>query len=100
MAANGGGTVLLTSGMPFLDYRYTSLSLGKAALRAAATMLAQRYGPAGIHVAIVTIAGPVAPGTAYDPDDIADVYWQLHTEPRDSWRQEVIHGPVEIPDLP
>jgi NAD(P)-dependent dehydrogenase (short-subunit alcohol dehydrogenase family) len=98
MAANGGGSFLVTGGMPLPDYRYTSLSLGKAALRAAATMLAQRYGPSGIHVATVTIAGPVAPGTPFDPDDIANHYWQLHTEPRDSWRHEVVHGPVEIPE--
>ena len=98
MAAHGGGSFLITGGMPLPDYRYTSLSLGKAALRAAATMLAQQHGPSGIHVATVTIAGPVAPGTPFDPDDIADHYWQLHTEPRDAWRHEVVHGPVEIPE--
>lgn len=94
MAAHGGGSFLITGGMPLPDHHYTSLSLGKAALRAAATMLAQQYGPSGIHVATVTIAGPVAPGTPFDPDDIADHYWQLHTEPRDSWRHEVVHGSV------
>jgi NAD(P)-dependent dehydrogenase (short-subunit alcohol dehydrogenase family) len=98
MAAAGGGSFLVTGGMPVPDHRYTSLSLGKAALRAATTVLSQHYGPTGIHVATVTIAGPVAPGGPYDPDDIADHYWRLHTEPATSWRHEVVHGPVEIPD--
>jgi hypothetical protein len=33
----------------------------------------------------------VEPGTAYDPDDIAEHYWRLHTQPRGQWEREVLH---------
>ncbi|MFI0421093.1 hypothetical protein [Spongiactinospora sp. 9N601] len=49
-------------------------------------------GPSGVHAASVTIAGPVAPGTAFDPDDIAGHYWRPHTQPRGQWQHEVVHG--------
>ncbi|MEV0615861.1 SDR family NAD(P)-dependent oxidoreductase [Nonomuraea sp. NPDC050404] len=91
MARRGSGTFLLTGGMPEPKARYVSLSLGKAGVRALVAMLAEEYGPSGVHVAGVTVAGTVAPGTAFDPDDIAEHYWRLHTQPRDQWEQEVLH---------
>ncbi|MDT0318184.1 SDR family NAD(P)-dependent oxidoreductase [Streptomyces millisiae] len=93
MARRGAGTFLVTGGMPEPKPAYTSLSLGKAALRALVALLAEEYGPAGVHVAAVTVDGPVAPGTDFDPDDIAEHYWRLHVQPRADWRHEVIHGP-------
>ncbi|SEG85353.1 Short-chain dehydrogenase [Nonomuraea solani] len=91
MARRGGGTFIVTSGMPRPKARYVSLSLGKAGVRALVTMLDEEYGPAGVHAASVTVAGPVAPGTAFDPDDIAEHYWRLHTQPRGEWDQEILH---------
>ena len=43
-------------------------------------------------MATVTVGGTVAPGTAYDPDDIAEHYWRLHTQPAGAWEREVLHG--------
>jgi NAD(P)-dependent dehydrogenase (short-subunit alcohol dehydrogenase family) len=42
----------------------------------------------------VTVTGPVAAGTDWDPDDIAEHYWRLHVEPRDGWRREAVHRPT------
>jgi NAD(P)-dependent dehydrogenase (short-subunit alcohol dehydrogenase family) len=92
MARRGSGSVIITGGMPEPDPRYTSLSLGKAGVRALVDLLDRQYGPAGVHVATVTVAGEVAPGTAFDPDDIAQHYWRLHTQPPDAWQREVTHG--------
>ncbi|MCO5993495.1 SDR family NAD(P)-dependent oxidoreductase [Actinoallomurus rhizosphaericola] len=91
MAARGRGTFLITGGMPEPKREYVSLSLGKAGVRTLVELLDQEYGPSGVHVASVTVAGPVAPGTAFDPDDIAEHYWHLHTQPRDAWDREVVH---------
>jgi NAD(P)-dependent dehydrogenase (short-subunit alcohol dehydrogenase family) len=91
MAARGGGTFLLTGGMPAPDPRYVSLSLGKAGVRALAVLLDAQYRPAGVHVATVTVTGPVAPGTAWDPDDIAEHYRRLHHQARPEWTHEVVH---------
>ncbi|NUR91259.1 MAG: SDR family NAD(P)-dependent oxidoreductase [Nonomuraea sp.] len=87
-----GGSFLITGGMPDPVPGYISLSLGKAGVRTLVELLHQHYGEHGLHVASVTVGGAVAPGTAYDPDDIAEHYWRLHTEPREQWRREVRHG--------
>ncbi len=92
MARRGNGTFIITGGMPEPDPRYVSLSLGKAGVRTLVALLDQEYGPSGVHVASVTVAGPVAPGTGYDPDDIAEHYWRLHTQPARQWEREVIHA--------
>ncbi|MFF8813278.1 SDR family NAD(P)-dependent oxidoreductase [Streptomyces pactum] len=91
MARRGRGTFLVTGGMPEPKREYVSLSLGKAGLRTLVALLDQEYGPSGVHVAGVTVDGPVAPGTAFDPDDIAEHYWRLHTQPRAQWQREVLH---------
>jgi hypothetical protein len=78
--------------MPEPKPEYVSLSLGKAGVRALVTLLDKQYGPAGLHVATVTVDGPVAPGTAFDPDDIAEHYWRLHTQPRQAWQREIVHS--------
>ncbi len=85
MASRGRGSFIITSGMPEPVAQYTSLSLGKAAVRALAEILHQQYGPNGVHVATVTVYGNIAPGSNFDPDDIAERYWLVHTQPRDEW---------------
>jgi NADP-dependent 3-hydroxy acid dehydrogenase YdfG len=90
MAARGTGTVILTGGMPVPVPGYVSLSLGKAGVRALTDLLDQQYGPAGVHVATVTVAGAIAPGTAYDPDVIAEQYWRLHAQSRVDWQREIL----------
>jgi NAD(P)-dependent dehydrogenase (short-subunit alcohol dehydrogenase family) len=93
MAEREKGTFLVTGGMPGPDPRYVSLSLSKAAVRALADLLDQQYGPRGVHVATVTVAGTVEPGGPFDPGEIAEEYWRLHTEPRERWRREVLYDP-------
>jgi NADP-dependent 3-hydroxy acid dehydrogenase YdfG len=90
MAEAGGGTILLTGGMPEPDPKNTSLSLGKASVRALTALLAREYEPAGLHVATVTVGGGVSAGGRYDPDRIAQEYWRLHTQPRGAWEREVL----------
>ncbi|MER5275168.1 SDR family NAD(P)-dependent oxidoreductase [Streptomyces sp. NPDC002809] len=92
MARRGGGSFIITGGMPEPKPRYVSLSLGKAGVRTLVALLDQEYGSSGVHVASVTVDGPVAPGTAFDPDRIAEHYWRLHTQPRHEWQQEVVHS--------
>jgi NAD(P)-dependent dehydrogenase (short-subunit alcohol dehydrogenase family) len=90
MTEAGEGTILITGGMPEPIPEVTSLSLGKAGVRALTELLARAYEPAGVHVATVTVAGAVAPGTAFDPDEIADEYWRLHAQRAGSWEREVL----------
>ena len=89
MARRGSGSFLLTGGMPEPKSAYVSLSLGKAGVRTLVDLLDQQYGSSGVHVASVTVGGTVAPGTEFDPDDIAEHYWRLHAQPRSAWESEV-----------
>lgn len=81
------GSFLLTGGMPRPVRGYLSLSVGKIALRTLTALLAEEYDH--LHVATITITGAVARGTTYDPDDIAEHYWRLHTQPRPQWEREI-----------
>jgi NAD(P)-dependent dehydrogenase (short-subunit alcohol dehydrogenase family) len=91
MSRRGSGSFLITGGMPDPNPEYVSLSLGKAGVRALVTLLDKQYGPAGVHIASVTVNGPIAPGTAFDPEAIAEHYWRLHREQRHEWNQEIVH---------
>jgi short-subunit dehydrogenase len=79
MRAAGTGTIVVTGG-GFADHPIPALatvSLGKAALRSAATMLGADLEPDGIRVATLTIAGQILAGTAFDPENIAERYWEV-----------------------
>src|SRR5271154_1916097 len=89
MRAAGSGTIIVTGG-GFADYPIPALatvSLGKAALRSAATMLGADLDPDGIRVATLTIMGQIVAGTAFDPEKIAARYWEVvHSD--DPWQAE------------
>lgn len=94
MAARGSGTFIVTGGIPEPNPQYMSLSLGKAGVRALVTMLDDTYGPAGVHIATVTVDGTVARGTDLDPDIIAEHYWRLYDQPRHEWQREITVSPT------
>lgn len=87
------GTILLTGGGLALypSPQLISLGIGKAAIRHLALSLADELKADGIHIATVTICGTVAPGTKFDPDKIAQVYWQLHAQTPDNWQTESVY---------
>jgi short-subunit dehydrogenase len=89
MRAAGSGTIIVTGG-GFADHPIPALatvSLGKAALRSAATMLGADLESDGIRVATLTIAGQIVAGTAFDPENIAERYWDVvHSD--GAWQAE------------
>ncbi|MGH8111699.1 MAG: SDR family NAD(P)-dependent oxidoreductase [Rhodanobacteraceae bacterium] len=91
MAQAGGGTILVTSGMPKPDGRVVSLSIDKAGLRAAVSIVAAAYAGQRLHVATVTVGGPVAHGTRFDPDEIAAEYWRTYRAPPEQWQPDVVY---------
>ena len=85
--------------------QFAAFAGAKHALRALAQSMARELGPRGIHVAHVVVDGPVDTDFIRDmmpaiyaermpkegilkPDHIADVFWQLHAQPRDTWTFE------------
>lgn len=88
MTAASGGSILLTGGGLALAPQYggavPGLTAVKSALRGFVHAAAPEFAAQGLRLATVTIAGQVAPGSAFDPDRIAEVFWALHAdaEPR------------------
>ena len=107
MLPRGRGTILFTGASASLRGRagFAAFSAAKQALRATAQSMARELGPKGIHVAQVIIDGAI--DTEFirenfperyqlkeregilNPDHIADVYWTLHQQPRDTWTHEM-----------
>ena len=89
MRTAGGGTILFTGG-GWADHpgpAWGTISLGKAALRSAATMLGAGLAGDGIRVASITIAGQIRPGTPFSPDQIAEKYWSV-VRSNGTWQSE------------
>jgi NADP-dependent 3-hydroxy acid dehydrogenase YdfG len=86
----GRGTILFTGG-GLADHpvpAVAGLAIGKAGIRSVAKMVAASVADDNIHAATVTIVGEVKPGTAFDPDTIADTFWAAHAAPKDQWQAE------------
>jgi len=95
MIKQGRGAILLTGGglalEPFPEW--TSLALGKAALRSLGISLFKHLSPKGVHVSVLAICGIIKAGGAFDPDLIAQEYWRVATAPRGLEDREVIFQP-------
>ncbi|MEP3245375.1 MAG: SDR family oxidoreductase [Sneathiella sp.] len=84
---------------------FAAFSGSKHALRAMAQSMGRELGPLGIHVAHVVVDGAIdtdfirtnfpdryalkSEDGILNPDHIADNYWHLHCQPRDSWTFEI-----------
>ncbi len=88
------GSILFTGGGLALDptgwLSAASLAIGKAGLRSLAQSLHAELAPKGIHAGTITVAGMIQPGTTFDPDRIAEAFWNLHSDPSGAFRVEVI----------
>ena len=94
MIRNGLGTVLYTGG-GFALYphpEYLSISIGKAGIRALALGLFETFKEQGVHVATVTVATFVSPGSK-ESSDISEEFWKLYAQPRESWTAAVTYSP-------
>ena len=74
-------------------------------MRALAQGMAREFGPKGLHVGHVVIDGVIDGDRVnsrlpqikerlgregmLQPDDIADAYWRLHSQPRSAWTLEL-----------
>lgn len=91
MRAARHGTILLTGSEAALNPYPGAAAVGiaKAGLRNLALSLEKELAPEGVHVTTVTIRGVLKAGTAFDPELIAERYWELRGEPAGLWRPEV-----------
>jgi NADP-dependent 3-hydroxy acid dehydrogenase YdfG len=57
-----------------------ALSIGKGAQLNLALSLERELDGTPIRIGVVTVCGPIQEGTAYDPQRLASVYWELATQ--------------------
>lgn len=106
MLTRGSGTILFTGATASVrgSSHFAAFAGGKHALRALAQSMARELGPQGIHVGHVIIDGPIDTQATRElfpewfaerphdgimqPDDIAEIYWELHAQPRSAWTFE------------
>ena len=107
MAPRGHGTILFTGATAAMkaSANFSAFASGKHGLRAVAQSMAKELGPKGIHVAHAIIDGMIdvprvreaMPEVAaakgddalIDPKAIAEMYFQLHEQPRNAWTFEL-----------
>ncbi len=115
MLARGRGTILFTRATASLRGAagFAAFSGGKQALRALAQSMARELGARGIHVAHVVIDGPIDTAATRElfpewfagrpadgimqPEELAEIYWQLHRQPRSAWTFETDVRPYVEP---
>lgn len=106
MLPRGAGTILFTGATASLrgSDGFAAFAGGKHALRGLAQSMAKELGPRGIHVGHVVIDGPIdttanrerfselgterRTDSLIQPDELAEIYWQLHAQPRSTWTFE------------
>jgi NAD(P)-dependent dehydrogenase (short-subunit alcohol dehydrogenase family) len=88
---SSGGRVLATGSMsadqPWADA--ASLGVQKAGLRNLMRSIDATLSREGIRAASLTVRGTLAPGTAFDPERVAEALFQVSQLPDNVWRSEV-----------
>lgn len=115
MVDRGRGTMLFTGATASVRGAegFAAFAGGKHALRALAQSMARELGPKGIHVGHVVIDGAIdtkwtreifpewfesrpADGVM-QPEDLAEIYWHMHCQPRSAWTFETDVRPYVEP---
>ncbi|MCL7380805.1 SDR family NAD(P)-dependent oxidoreductase [Streptomyces sp. 35G-GA-8] len=95
LLADQRGTLLFTGGGYALDPspESTTLSVGKAALRAYVQALHKQQQDSDVHVTTVTVAGIIGgEDPRFAPERLAAAYLGLHHQPRDQWEAELLYA--------
>jgi len=106
MAPRGKGTILFTGATASMRgaAQFAAFAAAKGGLRQVAQSMARELGPKNIHVAHVVIDGMIdnrrtrermaervkdlTPEGMLATDAIAELFWQLHVQPRSAWTFE------------
>ena len=115
MVPRGHGTIIFTGATASLrgSSQFAAFAAAKGGVRLVAQSIARELGPKGIHVASVIIDGMIDSPRVRErfpervahlpedgmlkPADIAEVYFQIHQQPRSAWAFEVDLRPWKEP---
>ena len=106
MVARGRGTILFTGATASVrgSSQFAAFAAAKGGLRQVAQSMARELGPKNIHVAHVVVDGMIDNRRTRErmaerandlpadgmlaTDAIAELFWQLHAQPRSAWTFE------------
>lgn len=106
MAPRGRGTILFTGATASLRgaAHFAAFAAAKGGVRQVAQSMARELGPRGIHVASVIVDGMIDSARVRErfperiaelpedgmlkPEDIAEIYFAIHRQPRSAWTFE------------
>jgi NAD(P)-dependent dehydrogenase (short-subunit alcohol dehydrogenase family) len=90
---DGRGSLLFTGGGYALrpSAAFSSLSVGKAALRAYVQLLHGQLAGTGVHATSVTITAAIGGDGRFDPAVIARAYRDLHEQAPREWQHELVY---------
>ena len=109
------GTIIYTGASASIRGRagFSAFSGAMQAKRALAQSMARELGPQGIHVAHVIVDGAIDNDATRErfpewfetrpedgimkPDDLAELFWHLHQQPRSAWTFEMDARPYVEP---
>ena len=103
MTKRGHGTIIFTGATAALrgSAGFANLAVPKFGLRALSQSMARELGPQGVHIGFVIIDGQIeseryqhlikerGEDSLIAPDAIAELYLQLHRQPRSAWSHEI-----------
>lgn len=96
------GTIVLVGATSGLIGRagYINFATGKFGLRAVSQVAARELGALGVHVAHLVIDADINEGTESTgpqmrPEDIAELVYQLHLQPKSAWTHELDARPYD-----
>ncbi|MEM9087905.1 MAG: SDR family NAD(P)-dependent oxidoreductase [Cyanobacteria bacterium P01_F01_bin.53] len=102
MVRGGGGTFIVSGATASLrgGAKFAAFASAKFALRGLTQSLAREYHPAGVHVVHAILDGIIDtersrqlhsldPAKMMNPQDIAEVYWQVAHQPPSTWSHEI-----------
>lgn len=115
MLPRNQGTILFTGASASIrgNKGFSAFAGGKHALRALAESMAHELGPQGIHVAHIIVDGLIENEATKEflpdlyaskgkdgiiqPEDLAEIYWNIHNQPRSAWTFEQDVRPFREP---
>jgi NAD(P)-dependent dehydrogenase (short-subunit alcohol dehydrogenase family) len=91
---DGRGSLLFTGGGYALhpSLKFTSLSVGKAALRTYVQLLHEQLAGTGVHATSVTVTASIGGGEArFEPAVLARAFLDLHNQAEADWQHELVY---------
>lgn len=93
MSLKNEGSVFITGGGFGINSSpdFLPLSIGKAGIRALVNGMFEPFKAKGIQIGTVTVSKLINPDSQ-ESRDVADIFWEMESSPKDAWVWERVYG--------